>query len=83
MNGGLTDGNRQRCGEAARPLLQAVETLTTFAASPEFSSTPASISAQVDNIIVQSLYVFTSTKEVMFSSSLVSLFVSRITQNLS
>lgn len=49
MEGGLTDGNRQRCAEAAKPLLQAVETLTTFAVSPEFTSIPATISAKVDD----------------------------------
>jgi len=47
MDGGLTDGNRQRCAEAAKPLLQAVETLTTFAASPEFAGIPATISEKV------------------------------------
>jgi len=47
MDGNLTEANRQNCADAARPLLQAVETLTTFAASPEFSRTPATISAKV------------------------------------
>jgi len=49
MEGGLTDANRQHCAEAAKPLLQAVETLTTFAASPDFASIPATISAKVTN----------------------------------
>jgi len=48
MEGNLTDVNRQCCAEAARPLLQAVETLTTFAVSPEFASKPATISAKVN-----------------------------------
>jgi len=52
MDGGLTDGNRQRCAEAAKPLLQAVETLTTFAASPEFAGIPAAISEKVISYVV-------------------------------
>jgi len=47
MEGNLSDDNRQRCAKAAKPLLQAVETLTTFAVSPEFASMPATISAKV------------------------------------
>jgi len=47
MEGSLTDVNRQRCAEAAKPLLHAVETLTTFAASPEFASIPAAVSEKV------------------------------------
>jgi len=51
MEGGLTDSNRQRCAEAAKPLLHAVETLTTFAVSPEFASKPATVSAKVDQSV--------------------------------
>ncbi|ESO89699.1 hypothetical protein LOTGIDRAFT_218488 [Lottia gigantea] len=40
----FTDQNRQKCAEAARPLVEAVEELTTFASSPEFASKPAKIS---------------------------------------
>ncbi|XP_055955771.1 talin-2-like isoform X4 [Patella vulgata] len=40
----FTDQNRQKCAEAARPLVDAVEELTTFASSPEFASKPAKIS---------------------------------------
>lgn len=36
--------NRQRCGEATRPLVEAVDSLTTFASSPEFAGMPARIS---------------------------------------
>lgn len=36
--------NRQRCGEATRPLIEAVDSLTTFASSPEFAGVPAKIS---------------------------------------
>ena len=43
----FTDENRQKCAEAARPLIQAVEELNTFASSPEFATKPARISAQV------------------------------------
>ncbi|KAH9509677.1 Talin-2, partial [Bulinus truncatus] len=46
LDSDFTDENRQRCAEAARPLINAVEELTTFASSPEFASKPAKISAQ-------------------------------------
>ncbi|XP_051170651.1 talin-1 isoform X3 [Leptopilina boulardi] len=36
--------NRQRCAEATKPLLEAVDSLCTFASSPEFASQPARIS---------------------------------------
>ncbi|GFR75669.1 kynurenine/alpha-aminoadipate aminotransferase mitochondrial, partial [Elysia marginata] len=42
----FTDENRQKCAEAAKPLIHAVDELTTFASSPEFASKPAKISAQ-------------------------------------
>jgi len=44
LDSDFTDDNRRQCTEAARPLLQAVEVLTTFACSPEFASVPARIS---------------------------------------
>ena len=43
----FTDDNRKKCAEAAKPLLQAVEVLSTFASSPEFASVPAKISDKV------------------------------------
>ncbi|RUS77310.1 hypothetical protein EGW08_014937, partial [Elysia chlorotica] len=42
----FTDENRQKCAEAAKPLIRAVDELTTFASSPEFASKPAKVSAQ-------------------------------------
>ncbi|XP_012276723.1 talin-1 isoform X2 [Orussus abietinus] len=36
--------NRERCAEATKPLLHAVDDLCTFACSPEFTSQPAKIS---------------------------------------
>ena len=42
----FTDDNRQKCAEAARPLLQAVDVLAAFALSSEFASVPAKISDQ-------------------------------------
>lgn len=36
--------NRERCVEATKPLLEAVDQLCTFASSPEFASQPARIS---------------------------------------
>ncbi|KAL3884759.1 hypothetical protein ACJMK2_024867 [Sinanodonta woodiana] len=44
LDSNFTDENRQKCAEAARPLIDAVEELTTFASSPEFASFPAKIS---------------------------------------
>ncbi|KAI8785908.1 talin-1 isoform X12 [Biomphalaria glabrata] len=46
LDSDFTDENRQKCAEAARPLINAVDELTTFASSPEFASKPAKISAQ-------------------------------------
>ena len=46
LAGELTEENRQACAETTRPLVEAVEALTTFASSPQFASTPAKISAQ-------------------------------------
>jgi talin len=40
----FTDENRKKCAEAAKPLLQAVDVLSSFASSPEFASVPAKIS---------------------------------------
>jgi len=45
----FTDDNRKKCAEAAKPLLQAVEVLSTFASSPEFASVPAKISDKVSH----------------------------------
>ncbi|XP_061190935.1 talin-1-like isoform X4 [Saccostrea echinata] len=42
----FTEENRQKCAEAAKPLTDAVDELTTFASSPEFASMPAKISPQ-------------------------------------
>ncbi|XP_021356551.1 talin-1-like isoform X2 [Mizuhopecten yessoensis] len=42
----FTEENRERCAEAAKPLIEAVDELTKFASSPEFASVPARISPQ-------------------------------------
>ncbi|KAL0113705.1 hypothetical protein PUN28_012676 [Cardiocondyla obscurior] len=39
-----SDINREKCAEATKPLLEAVDSLCTFASSPEFASQPAKIS---------------------------------------
>lgn len=39
-----SDHNRKSCSAATVPLLEAVESLVTFASSPEFASQPARIS---------------------------------------
>ena len=41
-----SDENRAACAATTKPLVDAVEALTTFASSPQFASTPAKISAQ-------------------------------------
>ena len=48
LAGQLTPDNREACAQTTKPLVEAVEALTTFASSPEFASTPAKISAQVN-----------------------------------
>ena len=50
LDSDFTDANRLKCSDAAKPLLQAVDELTTFASSPEFASVPAKISLQVGQI---------------------------------
>lgn len=47
LDSNFTDDNRRKCAEAAKPLLNAVDELTTFASSPEFASVPAKISHKV------------------------------------
>ncbi|XP_064644928.1 talin-1-like isoform X16 [Lineus longissimus] len=44
LDSNFSDENRQKCAAASRPLIQAVDELTTFASSPEFASIPAKIS---------------------------------------
>ncbi|XP_046743830.1 talin-1 isoform X2 [Diprion similis] len=39
-----SEANRERCSEATKPLLEAVDSLCSFASSPEFASQPAKIS---------------------------------------
>lgn len=46
LAGDLSEANRQSCSETTKPLVEAVEALTTFASSPQFASTPAKISAK-------------------------------------
>lgn len=46
LDADYSDVNRERCAQATRPLLEAVENLCVFASSPEFVSLPAKISIQ-------------------------------------
>ncbi|XP_015512363.2 talin-1 isoform X1 [Neodiprion lecontei] len=39
-----SEANREKCSEATKPLLEAVDSLCSFASSPEFASQPAKIS---------------------------------------
>ena len=41
-----TQGNRQKCSNATQPLIEAVDNLCQFAATPEYASVPARISDQ-------------------------------------
>ena len=47
LDNDFSDNNRRMCAEAAKPLIQAVDELTTYASSPEFASVPAKISMKV------------------------------------
>uniref|UniRef100_A0A7M5V5A6 Talin n=1 Tax=Clytia hemisphaerica TaxID=252671 RepID=A0A7M5V5A6_9CNID len=42
----MTPDNRNECAKATEPLLEAVDSLVTYASSPEFASVPAKISKQ-------------------------------------
>ena len=44
LDSDFSDENRYQCAEASKPLIAAVESLTTFASNPEFASVPAKIS---------------------------------------
>ncbi|XP_034178669.2 talin_middle and talin-RS domain-containing protein rhea isoform X1 [Osmia lignaria lignaria] len=44
LDSDYSEANRERCAEATKPLLEAVDNLCTFASSPEFASHPAKIS---------------------------------------
>jgi len=52
LDSDFNDENRAKCNEASKPLLHAVETLTTFASSPEFASIPAKISDKVSSNLI-------------------------------
>ena len=41
-----SQGNRQKCSNATQPLIEAVDNLCQFAATPEYASVPAKISDQ-------------------------------------
>ncbi|XP_076242386.1 talin_middle and talin-RS domain-containing protein rhea isoform X3 [Calliopsis andreniformis] len=44
LDSNYSEANRDKCAEATKPLLEAVDNLCTFAGSPEFASQPAKIS---------------------------------------
>lgn len=46
LDADYSDVNRERCAQATKPLLEAVDNLCIFASSPEFVSVPAKISVQ-------------------------------------
>ena len=58
LDGAFTPENKQRCAEASRPLIEAVEKLTTYGSSPEFASIPARISKEVLPIALLVLMMF-------------------------
>ena len=45
----LSEGNRLQCANSSKPLLTAVDSLVTYANSPEFARVPAKISAEVSS----------------------------------
>ena len=47
----FTQENRRRCADAAIPLMEAVENITSYASLPEFLSVPAQITPQVGKVI--------------------------------
>lgn len=46
LDSNFTEENRQKCAEAAMPLIKAVDELTCFASSPDFATVPAKISPE-------------------------------------
>lgn len=46
LDGNFSEENRANCAEATKPLIEAVENLTTFASNPEFARIPARISEE-------------------------------------
>ena len=48
----MTPENRNECAKATEPLLEAVDSLVTYASSPEFASVPAKISKQVTVLVL-------------------------------
>ncbi|XP_076880001.1 talin-2-like isoform X4 [Brachyhypopomus gauderio] len=46
LDGGFSEENREKCRVATVPLTEAVDNLTTFASSPEFTGVPAQISRE-------------------------------------
>ena len=47
LDSDFNDQNRRNCADAAQPLIEAIDELTTFASSPQFASVPAKISLKV------------------------------------
>ena len=45
----LSEGNHLQCANSSKPLLTAVDSLVTYANSPEFARVPAKISAEVSS----------------------------------
>lgn len=46
LDGEFTPANKQKCTEASKPLIEAVDKLTAYGSSPEFASVPAKISKE-------------------------------------
>jgi talin len=55
LGSNFTEENHQKCAKAAKPLVQAVEELTTFASSLEFASKQAKISPEVSCYVGEEL----------------------------
>ena len=50
LDSDFSEENRRHCADAAQPLIEAIDELTTFASSPEFTSVPAKISLKVSSL---------------------------------
>eukprot|EP01137_Pigoraptor_chileana_P018402 Opistho-2@77812 len=73
LAGSLTDDNRAKCATTTKPLIEAVQSLVTYASSPEFASVPAKISPEAraaqqplcgagKGVIASSVLLLTSAK---------------------
>ncbi|XP_066270426.1 talin-1-like isoform X8 [Branchiostoma lanceolatum] len=77
LDGNFTEQNRQQVAEASRPLMEAVENLTTFASNPEFASVPAQISIEArkaqEPIVIAGRTIIDSTSSLITTAKLLAV----------